>query len=65
MVVANTLAYHNTATIMAENSFIVQTPRANIENFKQTNWPNKLECLSLMFTFNLVLCLLARLGDHY
>ncbi len=65
MVVANTLAYYDMTTIMASNSFKVQAPRANVENFKQTNWPNKLECLSLMFTFNLVLCLLARLGDHY
>jgi hypothetical protein len=54
MVVANTLAYHNTATIMAENSFIVQTPEANVTKLYMINWPNKLECLSLTFTFTLV-----------
>ncbi len=37
MVVANTLAYYDMTTIMASNSFKVQAPRANVENFKQTN----------------------------
>ncbi len=40
MVVENTLAYYNTATITL--FFIVHAPVASVENFKQTNWLMKL-----------------------